>query len=460
MPSDFFNSRQTQSFLNEFIRIVGNTERKKIGGVFRNKAIGGVQYFIYCVFFFASPACIHLRLNKNIDEHTNSLKSQALESDFNLKNPPKQQPLNWDTALELLKKNNTSYNNSLDSIQSARKQISGQWWSILPRLAAFTSISSSISELSNVTSDDISASLVTNLNIPNPVRFYAQRYALNLQKLSAELQHEQLKRRLTIDLCRLYKRQSTLVIQNELLTKRRNNIHLVPVETLAQTITAIETEQKAYLASSQSLRLEINNLLNTPGKHWYLQGSPLEPKFSSPISLLRLGKKSFGLLGFKQQAIQLELSTLQVREARIRRVPQVNLSTSNPPLLSTTGNAFEVDNIQLFAGATSQIEIRDPLGRGPVRDTKQRLTETKAQLRFQAEQENFRLQKLQANYQRLTEQLDSFKSKDPRILPRLSTEQLIAEITVIQSNLHSERNIKNQLQEIELQLWQWDESQW
>ena len=45
MPSDFFSSRQTQFLLNEFIRIVGNTEMEKSGGVFRNEVIGGTLYF-------------------------------------------------------------------------------------------------------------------------------------------------------------------------------------------------------------------------------------------------------------------------------------------------------------------------------------------------------------------------------------------------------------------------------
>ena len=42
MPSDFFRSRQTQSFLNGFIKIVDYTEVKKIGGIFRNEVTGGV----------------------------------------------------------------------------------------------------------------------------------------------------------------------------------------------------------------------------------------------------------------------------------------------------------------------------------------------------------------------------------------------------------------------------------
>ena len=45
MPSDFFfRSRQTQPFLNGFIKIVDYTEMKKIGGIFRNEVTGGVLY--------------------------------------------------------------------------------------------------------------------------------------------------------------------------------------------------------------------------------------------------------------------------------------------------------------------------------------------------------------------------------------------------------------------------------
>ncbi len=44
MPSDFFRPRQTQFLLNEFIRIVGNTEMEKSDGIFRNEVIGGALY--------------------------------------------------------------------------------------------------------------------------------------------------------------------------------------------------------------------------------------------------------------------------------------------------------------------------------------------------------------------------------------------------------------------------------
>lgn len=416
-------------------------------------------YFISCVIVCINTSCIQKRIAKNISQSTADLQLQVIRASSNFDNIDYNSSISWHDANKLALKQNPRYLTALRSEKNSVKQLKRQWWSIVPRIGAFANVSAGLDNLANISSDDISASLIANLNIPSPFDFYAQRYSIKLQLLSNQLQAEQTRRETIIQLYRLYIRQSTLQRQKTIYLKKRAQLDAVPVNEIKDTLQSLSATKNRLDEQTQILRMDINRLLNTPGKHWKLTGKLPKIRFSRDIKQLKLGENSFGQLGLKQQAIQIELSKLQLRSAKLSRLPTLNLSSSTPPIINTSGSNFNAENIQLFAGLNKSIELSDPFGQERITDTATRLNETRTQLKLQAEQEVSRLKQLQNNFQKLTIDLSEINTEE-NTNSHSNFEELLAEISSLEHKIQMRWNIERQLEEIKLQLWQWDELQW
>ena len=174
------------------------------------------------IFYIASAlalcSCVNNKANKSLAIHQDTQKSAI--SDFkNAITQTKQRPINWQTAVRQVESSNLRYLSSFERVEKALSAKKRTWWTLAPEIFTLVNVSKSITEISDLSSDDVSFSILANITIPNPFRFYAQLYADYMGMLNAQWQHELNRRKFQVELYNLYTRQLDIDQKQDKLKK-------------------------------------------------------------------------------------------------------------------------------------------------------------------------------------------------------------------------------------------------
>lgn len=403
--------------------------------------------------------CVGSKLNNQLQEHALVQEQSQLAIEQSLF-PVSSTPLNWDQALELALKHNPDVKRSESAVQQAQKEKKEQWKDYIPDLFVFTSLNKSITEIADLTKDDFDLNVVSNLKIPNPVRYYTKAYALALQQIQAEWNFELERRHTHARLYQLFKKQEAIDSSKRLLLAEEKTLPYTPSERYVESLDSIQSQRRTLSHSEEQLRLELNRFFNSPKGNWSLVGSP--PKISYEKALHRLKfSEGFGALGTKLQTLQIETSIIQLWNAKYRRLPTFNIGVSTPSLFNSQNSnsfGFREEEFQLFTGLTKSIKPHDILDRELIKDAELRARLNREQLLRQMENEIVVLEINKRTYK----QLLSEKRRTEYQLKHLLTSNRINSSQASKfSELNKElQSANNRLLQLELQFWIWDENYW
>ena len=405
--------------------------------------------------------CTENRMLRNLAAHLASQKQDAASLDVQLDSAP-MTSIGWKDALTKMHSSNLGLIQSRNQLEQARKQPKREWLGLVPRLSGFVSLGDSISELTNLSSN-LDARLVANFTIPNPVEFYATLYGAELQKQGAIWSNELDERRAYIQLYSLFIESESIQEAEQRLISTQRSFSSVPVEDLEKASQSFFTDRDQLMSRRRYHRLAINRMFNTPGGNWNLVGRPPSIGYENRYQNLRFSN-DFGKLGLNLQAIQIEAAQLSVYRVRYRQWPSINFGLSTPSLYSNqdTGTGFSGDNTYLFSSVSKTIDYTDLGGARSVKEAKERLQFTRAQLRQRMEEETMRVKELSRTYSRLVTERNLIEKQLARIPKSSSTDYSVLAQQLVEINEQKNRlsQLQTRITQLDLQLLIWDEKYW
>jgi len=412
---------------------------------------------------FLCSACVDKRVNRRLDVQANAQRATINQMRLLSGNQTYTGTLNWKQAVKMMEAQNVGFIQSKEQVLRAHRANRKTWFSLAPRLFGYVNVSKSLTELADITGDDISLSVIANLAIPNPAQFYAQLYGNRLTELRSEWQHELNRRQLHGRLYQVFQRVKELREAEQDLADR-SKLDQLSLEKMATAMYEGKLKRGLLELQKEKLRVRVNYMLGTPGKNWKLVGGVPNISYAHKIDDLSLNK-GYGKLGLMLQTLQIESLTLTVWNVKVSRWPRFNFGMSVPPLYQLNGGSdFDLSNGRLFTGVSKSIDFEDPLDRQRLKDTEARVAHTREALMLTTERDASSLYSLKRNYKQILEKRTHYQMQLERQKIRIARSGLSGEtleglksIEKINENL---KKLDRQLTQLDLQFWPWDEKYW
>ena len=426
----------------------------------QNKTMRYINVII-CISFFAC-SCVQKNINKQIDIHSATQREANLHLQAQVFKKEKKS-MRWSQALRLAKLQNPNYTDSLLTIERATKEKKEQWHELIPNFYLFANLNKPISEISDLSSDDIEFNIVSNIKIPNPIKYYARAYSYGLQELQAIWNHELQERYLNAELYRYFLSYQAIEAKEADILFTLSNIDTTPVKKIPQTLSSIQRTQLQLVQSKERMRTRLNQFFNSPGENWRLVGPP--PKISYETQLDRLDfTKGFGALGTKLQTIKIESSIIQLWQAKYRRWPMFNVGMSTPEIYnkeSDTAFDYPTDDFKLFTGLSKSIKPYDIMEKDLLTNAELRAAKNRQLLLRQMESEISQLELNKLTYKQYLNKKKRIESELSRVSStKPSGFSMIDDAKSFVSLTKELESINAQLTQIDLQFWIWDEVYW
>ena len=344
------------------------------------------------VLLFASCRTVRENLDLQV-EKVDSVYEDSL-AEYGKK---KSKKLNWNSALDLMLKNNLELKRARDSLDRAvenRKQV---YWDMVPSLGLSAYLSRSLTDLGALSSRDIRFNVFSTINLPGMISFYSRRYASLLGEIVAEWNLKLKGRELIIRLRELFLEYEDFEMRKRIVIKGQLWKSSKPQklsDLIDSTPEEILLEQQAFnlRISENQLSLSLAKILGSYDFKWELiqEGLPQLPYAEKPLDLRR--KDKVGVLLRQKQAANLESVRLREVTAKLSFFPDLNLGLSSPSLYrvsNKTATGFSVDD--LIARLGSSVSFDTNLRRS--RQLKDIRREIEFQNRFMKEEIQAQVQK-------------------------------------------------------------------
>ena len=415
-----------------------------------------------CLFLWASVSCTETKVLASLEQRKDYHHSELdkIRSDIRHKEA---QDLVWSVALERMFADNSGLKRSQRNLAEAKKAKADSWGSLIPRVTIFFGLSSFLSDLADLSVDDVTGQVNAGFNIPNPFNFYAQLYGNELNSISSEWSHEVDRRQACRELYVAFRRAQDLEKQGAELLVERQKLKELSLANLPSALQQIENSEENYQRSYEQSRSSFNRLLGTPGAHWKPVGALPNVSYEKRFERFEFGK-DIGKLGLKIEAAQIEASHLNVKRVKLQRWPAINFGLSGPPLFTTTSaaNDFEIGNFNFFSGLGESIDLRDPLDAEDIQNAEIRLQSTLAQMRVQLESQLIQFEQAKREYRKAL--------KEKRILQKRMASLRRSKVTsadALLEHFQQSSNLRNSLRQVEakinrldLEYWVWDDNAW
>ena len=418
---------------------------------------------IFCCFtLLASVSCTKKRVVEALDKREDAQLSELrkIRNDIRHKNA---QDLTWSVAVERLLRDNEGLKRSRRSLATAKKAKADSFRSLVPRVTIFFGLTTLISDISDLSFQDVTGQANANFSIPSPFAFYAQLYVDDINAISADWSHELDRRRAFRELYVAFRRAQDLENQRVRLESEKKQLSQVSLTKLTTTLKQVENSIQNYERNYQQSRTSFNNLLGTPGGHWRPVGPLPNISYADRFEDYELGE-NIGKLGLKLEAAQIETSHLAVRRIKLQRWPAITFGLSGPPIFSTRESSrdFVPGNFNLFSGLGETIDITDPLDTERIQDAEIRLEATISRMRQSTESEIVKFEEVKINYRSAL--------REKRILQkrmRALENSAVTSASALLENFQEEANLQNTLRQVELKIdrlnleyWVWDDNAW
>ena len=404
-------------------------------------------------------SCINSKIQKQLEIHeqTQTLANSTLIDASFTKSTGS---LNWEAALDLALQQNTHYNNAIYSLSEAKLRRKQQWQELIPNFHILASIDQNVSSISDVTVDDINLNLVSNIRIPNPIRYYAQAYTYALTEIQSKYNLELQRRQLHANLFQIFQQADNLKEQTKLLTEEIKKASFTPDQQLVNHLRSLKKRKKRLSIAEERFRVQLNRFFNSPGKHWAIVGSPPSISYKNKLNRLRF-KSGYGALGTKLQAIQIEGSIIQAKNAKSQRLPSIDLGVNAPNLYDSAGEqsfSFDGADYNMFSSLSKSIKPYDILDKKILTDSQRRAQATRDTLMLQVESETSQLAINKKTYNSLLLEQSQLRATIGKLMD--SRYEGSTQLSSYREGSQQLENINYQLTQLDLQFWIWDEDYW
>ena len=425
------------------------------------------KFYIHIAIFFLlsfSPSCVQNRLENRLAGHS-AQQRVTLKSLHSAHSNKDREELSWVEATKMLEQQNLTLRRAREQVAYAKKQRKDQWLSLIPKINGFVGLSQSFSDLASLSSDDIDARVLASFNLPNPIRFYGQSYALALQELQAEWSYELTRRQLYIQLYTMFIEENLLSRRLQKSLRDERSRSQGSVEGLTANLVSSAQERRVVERAWSYHRIALNRLLNTPGRHWRPTGKTPTVSYKSKYKDLHLGEK-FGKLALKLQTLQIESAALSIMNVKLRQLPSLSQGITSPVLFSSdegSRSELSADNFFLFAGVSKVFDLTDIAGKKDLRKAQVRAEYTRDQLKLTMASEIQRLDLLKKSYSRLLAEQSKLEKSMVALRKKKSGgafETIFDEYKKYRDLDEENISLDTQIARMDIQFWLWDDVYW
>lgn len=373
-----------------------------------------------------------------------------------------QKSISWDKAHSRLLQENLGLQQSRQTLAQTEKETKRQWLSLVPRMAAYLNISNGLTTLSDLESDNLTASVVGSFNIPNPFEFYGSLYGAALQAQNARWSQELDERRAYTELYSAFLDAKALSEEAAAMERRKKTFAIYESADFAKSLQSLAKEADSLERRRASHRGNVNRLLNTPGANWNLVGALPGISYKNRYRDIRIGG-GFGKMALNLYAVRIESSIMQTQRVKYQQWPSITFGLSNPPIYSSSGsNDLSGEDFNLFSGTSKSLDVTDIGGRQAIQDAETRLKFTREQLLLTMERETSRIIQIKKSYAQLLADERRLEAAIERLDRPASSE---AEIVIgdLESLSQLELQLiqtRRQIEQLDLQCLIWDERYW
>ena len=399
--------------------------------------------------------CVSKDLDNQLVAHRKSTTEQTLEL-AQLNQSEGSVLLDWKTARKLLSERNLSLRQARSRVELIKKQRDEQWKTWLPRIGVQANLQNSLAQLGSLAFSELSTSVIAPLNIPNPLTERAIAFENALSYLESQDSFELSYRRQVVSLYRIFSRFENISGIEEQADNSGQD--LSPVKELGKLETAA-----AHDESVKSLQGELAQLLNMPGE----QPTPIpstRPKlnYETRISHLVPGG-NYGQLAVRLSAYRLEGALLREKGIKLRKWPSWSVSSSSPAAYdsrsSDSDGYLDTDRILLFGGLSKSYDFTG-IEASRIQSAEENTQFVKENLRLRLDQDAREWLRLRSRYDQLLLKKKLAKERLDLIRKKSGGSSASAELSSLREALRTIRMIDQSKEQLELEVWIWDDQKW
>jgi outer membrane protein TolC len=332
-----------------------------------------------------------------------------------------------------------------------------QWKEWLPRPSLYVNLQNSLNDLGDLSGDKLSGALFAPLTIPNPYTQQARAYQNALQTVQARDSVELGRRRLIIQLHRLFFEWEDMV-STEATEQHDDPERMVEAFLRRREAVAADAERR------NMLHLQLSNILGMPGVNVVpVPSSAPRIDYSRRIDRLQPGV-NHGRLASRLGAYEIQGALLRSRGLKLARWPSVSVNASTPSIYDSRRSGGEwldsTENIFLFGSVTQSFDLT---GRQAfdIRNAEENVDFVRQSLRQRIDADARQWQRLKTRYADLNQKQRLINARLEAIRRRGASASGAGEDLEAARNLIREaRAIGRAKRQLDMEIWLWDDDAW
>ncbi len=362
--------------------------------------------------------------------------------------------LTWKQAKDRLLREDLSLRQADARLAEIKRQREDQWKEWLPRPTFYLNLQKSLSELSDFSGEDLSASFYAPLTIPNPWAQTAKAYQYALQEVQATDNLELSRRRLVISLYRSFAEWER--IGQEQRTGDTGSVE----EQVRFALRARETEVVAD-ERRQLYRSQFSRMLNLPGTDVTPRVDTL-PVIDYEAELGRLVPgKNYGHLATRLASYEIQAALLRRKGYRFVQWPSPNFNASVPAVYDSRreGSQFidDGEQISLFGSWAKSFDLSGNEA-ASIQSAEENVSFVRDSLRIKLDAEGRTWDRLQSRYRSLVEKRALLRERLAAILRGMgSAGEELDDARTMMADLE---NLERAKRELDVEVWLWDDKAW
>jgi hypothetical protein len=272
--------------------------------------------------------------NKKIEAHVGRLR-EAWQTNLHQQVNLPERILSWPDAVDLLLRHNLKLRQARNELTNSAENVRQVYKDLIPTLNARAGISKELSQLANITENDLTLSADSFFNVPGVMNFGARLYTARLYQLRAQAAYELAEREQLIDLFRLFYSAEELRDESTRLEMQRATaLAMEQVDPFSGRLmaTEMETRELAYSREVKGFQDRASDLLGSRQARWVFTTNGLPVLRYQEVPLPLADTNRVAQLQMRLLAVELEAARAQLLGMKLRYWPELNIFITGPPI--------------------------------------------------------------------------------------------------------------------------------
>ncbi len=301
-------------------------------------------------------------LPKRLAEAEAELAERTLTESARIRDIPAR-PLPWDEAVSLLREHNLALREARDNVIRAEESYRRIYLDLLPAVSISANLSRALTDLGNISSDDLNLNTFAIVSIPGIVNLRTRHYTASLERLRAAWSLELREREQIADLYRTFVRAETLRLRKGNLEQSQLWNATLSQQSLQADPEVLSREAQLFSIGQEEdlLQDKLAELLGSYDYRWQPDAATLPTLgyLDDPLPVDDIDRT--GVLLRRMQAAEVEGARLRELGVKLQYWPDLTFALSSPPLFQVSGGettGWDPDLVMFNAGSSLRLDTQ------------------------------------------------------------------------------------------------------